>query len=52
MYELKKGHEWKAALATWRGSFKPLVMFFGMTNSPPTFQDMMNGVLKMLLTKV
>ena len=31
---IKKGHKWKAAFATRRGSFEPLVMFFGMTNSP------------------
>jgi Reverse transcriptase (RNA-dependent DNA polymerase) len=28
------------------GSFEPLVMFFRMTNSPPTFQNMMNNILK------
>jgi hypothetical protein len=39
---IKEGDEWKAAFATRRGSFEPLVMFFGMTNSPPTFQNMMN----------
>ena len=34
-----------------RGSFEPLVMFFGMTNSPPTFQNMMNNVLKDVIDK-
>ena len=43
---IKEGDEWKAAFATCRGSFKPLVMFFRMTNSPPTFQGMMNDILK------
>ena len=43
---IKEGDEWKAAFATRRGSFEPLVMFFGMTNSPPTFQNMMNDILK------
>jgi len=28
-----------------------LVMFFGMTNSPPTFQNMMNDVLKDVIEK-
>ena len=43
---IKKGNEWKAAFATCRGSFEPLVMFFGMTNSLLTFQGMMNDILK------
>jgi RNase H-like domain found in reverse transcriptase/Reverse transcriptase (RNA-dependent DNA polymerase) len=43
---IKEGDEWKAAFATCRGSFELLVMFFGMTNSPPTFQNMMNDILK------
>ena len=43
---IKEGDEWKAAFATRQGSFEPLVMFFGMTNSPPTFQNMMNDILK------
>jgi hypothetical protein len=34
---IKEGDEWKAAFATHRGSFELLVMFFGMTNSPPTY---------------
>ena len=35
---IKEGDEWKAAFATHQGSFEPLVMFFRMTNSPPTFR--------------
>jgi len=31
---IKPGDEWKAAFRTNRGLFEPLVMFFGMTNSP------------------
>jgi len=34
---IKPGDEWKAAFWTNQGLFKPLVMFFGMTNSPATF---------------
>jgi len=34
---IKPGDEWKAVFRTNRGLFKPLVMFFGMTNSPATF---------------
>ena len=33
------------------GSFKPTVMFFGMTNSPAIFQAMMNEILRNLINK-
>lgn len=39
----------RAAFITNRGLFEPLVMFFGLTNSPATFQHMMNDILKPLL---
>ena len=42
---IKKGDEWKAAFMTPEGFFKPIVMFFGLTNSPATFQAMMNKLL-------
>ena len=32
---IKDGDEWKAAFRTNCGLFEPLVMFFGLTNSPP-----------------
>ena len=35
---IKEGDEWKAAFKTNRGLYKPMVMFFGMCNSPATFQ--------------
>ena len=43
---IKEGDEWKAAFRTNRGLFEPLVMFFGLTNSPATFQTMMNTLFK------
>ena len=43
---LKEGDEWKAAFSTNRGLFEPLVMFFGLCNSPTTFQTMMNDILR------
>ena len=43
---IKEGDEWKAAFRTNRGLFEPLVMFFGLTNSPATFQTMMNGLFR------
>ena len=33
------------------GSFKPIVIFFGMTNSPATFQAMMNEILRDLINE-
>jgi len=43
---IKEGDEWKAAFTTPEGSFEPTVMFFGLTNSPATFQAMMNKLLR------
>ena len=33
------------------GSFKPTVMFFGITNSPATFQAMINEILRDLINE-
>ena len=41
---IKEGDEWKAAFVTNRGLFEPKVMFFGLTNSPATFQSLMNSI--------
>jgi len=41
---IKEGDEWKAAFLTTRGLFEPTVMFFGLTNSPPTFQSAMDTI--------
>jgi hypothetical protein len=46
---IKEGDEWKAAFRTNRGLFEPLVMFFGLTNSPATFQTMMNDIFRDLV---
>lgn len=46
---IREGDEWKGAFRTNRGLFEPLVMFFGMTNSPGTFQNMMNDILHDLI---
>jgi len=43
---IKKGDEWKAAFITNEGLYEPMVMFFGMTNSPATFQAMMNAIFE------
>jgi hypothetical protein len=39
---VREGDEWKAMFLTPEGLFEPLVMFFRMTNSPATFQTMIN----------
>jgi hypothetical protein len=46
---IKKGDEWKATFATNRGLFEPTTMFFGLTNSPTTFQSLMNAILANLV---
>ena len=46
---IKEGDEWKATFITNRGLFEPTVMFFGLTNSPATFQNMMNDIFHDLL---
>jgi len=33
------------------GSFKPVVMFFGLTNSPAIFQTIMNDIFRDLINK-
>src|SRR6266446_1481513 len=39
---IKEGNKWKAAFKTLKGLFELRVMFFGLTNSPATFQRTMN----------
>ena len=47
--QIKEGDEWKATFRTNQGLFEPLVMFFSLTNSPATFQTMMNDIFKDLI---
>jgi len=48
---IKPGDEWKATFHTNRGLFEPLVMFFGMTNSPATFQTIMNDIFRTIIAE-
>jgi len=48
---IKEGDEWKAAFSMPEGSFEPTVMFFGLTNSPASFQVMMNNLLRDLVVE-
>ena len=41
---IRESDEWKAAFKTNQGLFGPTVMFFGMCNSPATFQSMMDSI--------
>ena len=43
---IKDGDQWKAAFICKQGLFEPLVMYFGLTNSPATFQSMMDEIFK------
>ena len=46
---IKEGDEWKAAFKTNWGLYELTVMFFGMCNSPATFQAMMDDIFKDLI---
>ena len=48
---IKERDEWKTVFLTPEGSFEPMVMFFGLTNSPATFQTMMNNLLRDLVVE-
>jgi len=49
---MKEGDEWKAAFRTNQGLFELFVMFFGLCNSPATFQTMMDDIFDDLITEV
>ena len=46
---IKEGNRWKVAFMAPEGSFEPTVMFFCLTNSPVTFQEMMNKLPRNLI---
>ena len=48
---IKKGDEWKAVFTTHIGAYEPTVMYFGLTNSPATFQAMMNDLFRDLINQ-
>ena len=43
---IKEGDKWKTAFKTRYGTFEYLVMSFGLTNAPATFQKYVNWVLR------
>jgi len=46
---IKEGNEWKAVFTMLEKLFELTVIFFGLTNSPATFQTMMNKLLRNLI---
>ncbi|KAF8738431.1 hypothetical protein RHS02_05845, partial [Rhizoctonia solani] len=46
---VKEGDEWKTAFHTKYGLYESLVMTFGLTNAPASFQHFMNNLFKDLL---
>ncbi len=48
---IREGDEKKAAFKTRYGLFEPTVMYFGLTNSPATFQTMMNYIYRDVILK-
>ena len=48
---IKGGDEWKVAFTIHVGLYEPVVMFFGITNSPATFQGMMNKILRDMINE-
>ena len=48
---IRDGDQWKVAFKTNKGLFKPTVMFFGMCNSPATFQSMMDAIFSDMINE-
>jgi len=49
--QIKEGDEWKATFQTNRGLYEPLIMSFSLTNSPATFQTMIDDIFKDLISE-
>lgn len=48
---IKEGNEWKAIFTIYMSSFKPTVMYFGLTNLPATFQAIINNLFRNMINK-
>ena len=48
---IKEGNEWKMAFTTYIRTYEPMVMYFWLTNSPTTFQTMMNDLFQDLINQ-
>ena len=49
--QIKKGDEWKAVFTIHLRVYKPVVMYFSLTNLPATFQEIINDILQDLIDK-
>jgi len=47
--QIKEGDEWKAVFLINKGLFEPQVIYFGLYNSPETFQRIMSSIFRELL---
>jgi Reverse transcriptase (RNA-dependent DNA polymerase) len=47
--QIRKEDKWKVAFKTNKGLFEPTVMFFGMCNSPATFQAMIDDIFMTMI---
>ena len=45
LVQMREGEEWKTAFQTRYGPYKYIVMLFGLTNAPATFQALINTTL-------
>jgi len=48
---IKEGDKWKTVFSMPEGAFKPIVIFFGLTNSLAMFQIIMNDLLRDMIEK-
>jgi len=48
---IKEGDKWKTAFTTHIRAYEPTVMYFGLTNSPATFQTMINDLFRDLINQ-
>ena len=48
---IQDGDQWKVAFITHKGLFESMVMFFGLCNSPTTFQRFMNDLFRDMITE-
>jgi len=48
---IKEEDEWKAVFTIHIGAYKSIVMYFGLTNSPATFQTMINNLFRDLINQ-
>jgi len=46
---IKERDEWKVVFTMHIGAYRPMVMYFGLTNSPATLQTIMNDLFRDLI---